>query len=1217
MSALRFAPPRHPVRRRATKQRHPSTGDVLRPVSDTDKLADPASISAQPDHRVTLDEKYTAPEGRVLLSGIDAIVRSILDQRRLDQSRGLDTAAFVSGYEGSPLGGLDLEMQRNRSLLDGAGVVVSPGVNEELAATAVGGTQLLDELPGRRHRGVAAYWYGKNPGLDRAADAIRHGNYSGTAPLGGAVAWIGDDPTCKSSTIPSSSESMAKSLLVPLLTPSTVAEVRELGLHAVALSRYAGTWSAVKVVADIADGAGTVDLTDPSGWVPAPDLSRQWRPSLLIGAQSMVAERDLLEVRLPRAAAYAAAQGLNRVTYQPTRPRLGVIAAGLAYAAVRRALVDLGIDADGLESLGIRLVKVGMVWPADPDHLRRMLAGLEEVVVIEDKAAFLETQVKEAFYRQPLQPLVVGKHDPDGRPLVPERGAVTSDLVARVLAARLGDALPEPARRRLAQLDRTERLQVIATPLASRTPYFCSGCPHNRSTRAPDDALVGMGIGCHIMASFDAHGRGQAVGITQMGGEGAQWNGLFPFTDDAHFVQNLGDGTFFHSGSLAVRAAVDSGANITYKLLYNQAVAMTGGQAPVGGMPVPELTRWLALEGVKRVVVATPEPKDYRGITLDPIAEVRHRDELDQIQAELAGVGGVTVLIYDDRCAAEERRLRKRGKLPKPAMRLWINERVCEGCGDCGEKSSCLSVVPVDTEFGRKTAIHQGSCNQDYSCLQGDCPSFVQVFPKPEAPSPRAGTAASGPRIALVEPIGRVPVGDVLIRMPGIGGTGVVTISRILQMAALLDGRFAAGVEQTGLSQKGGPVMSDVRISSQPIDAAVRAGARSVDVLLAFDPLGAAAPTTLATTDPKRTVAVMNTAEVATAQMVTDPTVSFPEPAKLQARVERDTRRAANLYLDANWIAERMSDDHLATNMVLTGAAFQHGCLPVTAAAMEEAIALNGVAVAANLAAFRWGRAAVIDPAGVRRELAGTPDQPPLPTGAAAQEVLADQPIPNVLRAVVERRVEDLIAYQSAGYARGYLRQVLAVSAAERAKAPSPDLPVTAAFAQGLYKLMAYKDEYEVARLHLDSLERAKLSDEFGPGARVRIMLQPPLLKRLGLRRKVSLGPATRPAFALLHAARRLRGTPLDPFGHTRMRRTERALVGEYLDLVGQAIGQLNPASAASVAEVAELPDLIRGYESMKLDGIDRFRSESAVRLRSVTHATRATHLTGLVVRSA
>jgi indolepyruvate ferredoxin oxidoreductase len=723
-----------------------------------------------------------------------------------------------------------------------------------------------------------------------------------------------------------------------------------------------------------------------------------------------------------------------------------------------------------------------------------------------------------------------------------------------------------------------------------------------------------MGIGCHIMASFDPHGRGHPVGITQMGGEGAQWNGLFPFTDDAHFVQNLGDGTFFHSGSLAVRAAVDSGANITYKLLYNRAVAMTGGQEPVGLMPVPELTRWLALEGVKRIVVTTPEPADYRGVTLDPIAQVRHRDELDEVQTELAEVSGVTVLIHDDRCAAEERRMRKRHQLPTPAMRLWINERVCEGCGDCGQQSTCLSVVPVDTEFGRKTAIHQGSCNQDYSCLKGDCPSFVQVFPKrpKKRPAKRTATppavseppALPEPPVVLVQPVGRVPADDVLIRMPGIGGTGVVTISRVLQMAALLDGRFAAGVEQTGLSQKGGPVISDLRISSHPIEAAVRAGGRSVDVLLAFDLLGAVSPTNLATADRRRTVAVVNTAEVATAEMVTDPTVTFPERAKVVARIDRETCRRENLYLDANWIAERISGDHLATNMVLTGAAFQHGCLPITAGSIEESIRLNGTAVAANLAAFRWGRAAVIDPVAVRRVLA-SPDRGPLPAGQAARLLLGDRDIPDALRPVLEPRLDDLIAYQSTGYARGYLNHVLSVSAVEVAGAPSQQLPVTTAFAIGLHKLMAYKDEYEVARLHLDAMEQAKLSDEFGPGARTRVMLLPPLLSKLGLRKKISLGPATAPAFRLLQTARHLRGTPFDPFGYARMRRTERALVTEYLRLVGQALTHLTPDTAAAVAEVAGLPELVRGYEGVKREGIDRFRSESALLLGALSEANR------------
>ncbi|MHB1711521.1 MAG: indolepyruvate ferredoxin oxidoreductase family protein, partial [Acidimicrobiales bacterium] len=976
---------------------------------------------ADPAREAGLEDKYTAAEGRVLLSGIEALVRTVLDQRRLDRSRGLDTAAFVSGYEGSPLGGLDLEMHRRRSILDGEGIVVSPGVNEELAATAVAGTQLLGELPGRRTDGVAGFWYGKNPGLDRAADAIRHGNHSGTAPLGGAVAWIGDDPTAKSSTIPSSCEAMAKSLFMPLLAPATVGEIRELGLHAVAMSRFAGTWTGMKIVADIADGSATVDLTDPAGWVPGPDLSRQWRPSLLIGAQSMVAEEELIGIRLPRAVEYAGMASLNRITYAPSRPRLGVVASGLAYAAVQRAISDLGVNEAGLETLGIRLVKLALVWPIDPGQLAGLFDGLEEVLVVEDKAGFLESQIKEALYRRPHQPLVVGKRDQLGRPLIPEHATVTGDLAARVLAARIGDALPEASRQRLGQLDRPERIRIGAAPQPARSPYFCSGCPHNRSTRTGDDTLVGMGIGCHIMAAFDPRGRGRAIGVTQMGGEGAQWNGLFPFTDDAHFVQNLGDGTFFHSGSLAIRAAVDSGADITYKLLYNRAVAMTGGQLPEGAMPVPELTRWLALEGVKRVVVATPEPGEYRGLALDPIAEVRHRDDLAEVEASLAGIHGVTVVIYDDRCAAEERRMRKRGRLPTPTMRLWINERVCEGCGDCGRKSTCLSVVPVDTGFGRKTAIHQGSCNQDYSCLDGDCPSFVQVFPGRSA-TPRVVPDLP---VLLVDPTPRVNADDVLIRMPGIGGTGVITVSRIVQMAAHLDGGFAAGVDQTGLSQKGGPVISDVRLSTRPIVGGARAGTRSADVLLGFDLLGAASPSNLSTADRERTVAVVNTAEVPTAAMVTAADVNgadaaFPDLSRVLARIERQTRSAENVYLDAGWIAARLGHGGQTANMVLTGAAFQNGCLPISVGSMEEAIRLNGVAVAANVAAFRWGRAAVIDAEAVRRSLAG-PESRRATGGRSrwgAGELLGGHEIPDAIRSVLEPRLDDLAGFQSLRYAR-------------------------------------------------------------------------------------------------------------------------------------------------------------------------------------------------------
>ena len=712
---------------------------------------------------VSLEDKYAADSGPVLMSGIQALVRVTLDQRRLDRRRGLDTTVFVSGYPGSPLGGLDQELRRAAKHLDPAGVVFQPGLNEELAATAVAGTQLLGQLDGRRHDGVTGIWFGKSPGFDRAADAIRHGMLSGTAPLGGAVAWIGDDPSAKSSTVPSSSEPMCRSLHMPLLAPGTPADVVSLGLHAVALSRHAGLWCAMKLVADTADGSAIVALDGILDAIPQLPAREDVAPPILLAPSNLDAEHDLMTRRLARAQEYARIAGLNRIAFEPRRPRVAAVAAGMGYQALLRALDGLGVDEAALEALGLRLVALGMPWPLDRDDVRALVSGVETVVVVEDKLAFVEAQLKELLYREPGAPLVLGKEDADGAPLLSSRSALTADDVAVALARVLGEeALPAGAR------PPASNGAVELESLPARTPYFCSGCPHNVSTRAASDQLVGVGIGCHTLVVIDGGDRrGQLVGMTQMGGEGAQWLGLAPFTDDEHFIQNVGDGTFHHSGSLAIRAATAAGARITYKLLYNDAIAMTGGQRAPGRLDVPDMTRWLALEGVKQIVVTTPEPERYRDVALDPIATVRHRDELQEAQRELAAVDGVTVLIHDDRCATEKRRLRKRGRLDAPAERVWINERVCEGCGDCGEQSSCLSVQPVETEFGRKTQIHQSSCNQDFTCLKGDCPSFLLVTPNGGA---RKRSAPAVP-VQLPDPAPRV-ARDAVVRMPGVGGTG-------------------------------------------------------------------------------------------------------------------------------------------------------------------------------------------------------------------------------------------------------------------------------------------------------------------------------------------------------------------------------------------------------------------------------------------------------------
>ncbi|WP_378787224.1 indolepyruvate ferredoxin oxidoreductase family protein [Nonomuraea fastidiosa] len=1099
---------------------------------------------------VSLDDKYTALDGRVLISGIQALVRLTLEQRRLDDERGLDTRAFVSGYPGSPLAGVDLEMGRAARHLEPAGVVFQPGLNEELAATAVAGTQLLDQVPGRRHEGVTGFWYGKNPGLDRAADAIRHANVAGTAPLGGAVAWIGDDPGCKSSTLPSSCEPMCQSLSMPLLAPATVAEIIEYGLHAVAMSRASGLWVGLKIVADIADASATVDLGPLRAGVPVPERVAKGPAPILLGPAALDAEHDMLTRRLALARAYAREHGLNRVTASAGNTALGILASGATYAAVERALNDLGVDEAAMDEHGLRLIKIAMPFPLDPAELAELTSGLTRVLVVEDKVPFLEGQLKQALYG--------AAHAPEirGRDLLPARGTLGADDVAKAIATCLGI---EPPRR--------ERRRGLLPVVAARTPYFCSGCPHNTSTRTADGTLVGVGIGCHAMIALDGHGRGTQVGITQMGGEGAQWIGLAPFTDDRHFVQNLGDGTYHHSGSLAIRAAVAAGVPITYKLLYNDAVAMTGGQHPEGKLDVPSLTRELALEGVRKVVITTPEPERYRGVELAPIASVRHRDDLPEVEKELAAAGGVTVLIHDDRCAAEERRLRKRGKLPAPTQKVHINERVCEGCGDCGDVSTCLSVQPVETEYGRKTRIHQASCNTDLSCLKGDCPSFLLVEPGTKEPR-----KAPEPPVTAPEPV--AAHGDeTLIRMPGIGGTGVVTVSQILQMAAHLDGLHATGLEQTGLAQKGGPVVSDVRIGKRPPSGHVRASQGSADVLIGFDVLGAAADATLAVAAPDRTVAVLNTSVVPTAAMVTG-RIPVPGHADAVARVASATRE--QICVDAHALSEELFDDHMPANLLLLGAAYQQGCLPVSAASIEQAIKLNRASVEQNLAAFRWGRAAVHDPEAVRRAVLPEPAGP-----KTFDEVVAD-------------RVADLTGYQNATYARTYEGDVRSVAAlaVERA-GEEAGTAIALAYARGLHKLMAYKDEYEVARLHLDPAEVARREREFGKDAKVTVLLHPPVLRAMGMKRKIKVGRSAGVLFRGLRAARVLRGTAFDVFGKAEVRRVERALIGEYRGLVRTALDRLTPETASVVEEIAGLPDLIRGYEDIKLARVAEFRERA------------------------
>src|SRR4051794_13250105 len=1166
----------------------------------TDRTAaKPAQAPADPSRRarpvklsrdnVSLADKYELEQGTIFLSGIQALVRVMLDQHRADARRGVRTATFASGYQGSPLGGLDKEIMRLRGLAADHLLHFVPGLNEELAATAVYGTQLAMGLPDPKYDGVVGVWYGKNPGLDRAMDAIRHANFAGTSPTGGVLALVGDDPSCKSSTLPSAGEATLASLQIPTVFPGTLQEVLDLGLHAIACSRASGLWSAMKVVANTADAAGTAQVW-PERVVPVmPQVEWEGRPyrhtpsGNLLAPASLELERTLFGVRLEIARQYAQLNQLNPISL-PTRDAwIGIVAAGKVYYELLQALRDLGLDHRELERAGIRLMKVGMLYPHDDQGFREFARGLEEIVVVEEKLPFLETAVKDALYGTANAPRIVGKRDEHGAELLTPVSDLDADQIALAVASRLEHRVSDDLMRpRLEQIAARQRaLRRAPLPLA-RTPFFCSGCPHNTSTANPDDTLLGVGIGCHTMVLLSPAGKGTVTGITQMGGEGAQFVGMQPFTEADHFVQNVGDGTFHHSASLAIRFAAAAGANVTYKILYNDTVAMTGGQDVLGQLKIPELTRWLELEGVKEIAITSGEPHKWRHENLSAITKVHHRDDLAKVQAGLAKVKGVTVLIHDQACAAELRRARKRGKAPDPPKRIYIDERVCEGCGDCGTKSNCLSVLPVDTEFGRKTEIHQASCNKDYSCVKGDCPSFLEVIP------PKGGTKGQSPASRpapsdLPEPVLRVPREDFLMRMPGVGGTGVVTVSQILGMAAMLDGRFTSGLDQTGLSQKGGPVISRGRISRDRIEGSKKASAGTIHLILGFHPPGRAKPKKPMTADPERTVAVVSTTKVPTASMVTDTGVRFPALDRNLSAIRKATRGDALAAIDAQGLSEALFGDHMPTNMVLIGAAYQHGCLPISSEAIEEAIRLNGASVEKNLAAFQWGRAVIAQPELAEEILHEAPEVPELSAGAAA--IVDATGAQGELRRLLEVRVPDLIGYQSERYARRYAEKVAEVARIEAERGAPGETAVAELYARNLYKLMAYKDEYEVARLHLLGPK---------PEGRVRYLLHPPLLRAMGLKRKLRI-PAwlMRPGFRALRSMKGLRGTPVDPFRYAEVRRVERKLIGEYQDLVEHALVHLDPATHGTVAEIAGLPDIIRGYEHIKLGNVERFRAEA------------------------
>ena len=1145
---------------------------------------------------ITLDDKYDRAAGRVFLSGTQALVRLPMMQRARDQAAGLNTAGYVSGYRGSPLGGYDQQLRAAGARLAAAHVRFEPGVNEDLAATAIWGTQQVPLLPSPRYDGVFAIWYGKGPGVDRSGDPIKHGNRMGTSPLGGVLVVFGDDHHGKSSTISHQSEQALVASGVPVLYPANVQEFLDFGLHAFALSRYAGVWVGFKCVNETVEATATVEVDPARVTSSLPELEL---PPGGVHARfhfdPISDEVRLVRHKLPRAQAYARANGLDRVTHgTPRKGALGILTAGKTWLDVVSALDALGLDESRLAALGLSVYKAGMIWPLEPLGLSDYARGLAELLVVEEKAAFLEGQAAHLLYNlaDGERPRLSGKRDGQGLTLLAADVVLEPLDIARVIGARLGalGLLDAPLQARLARLEeRVALARARRADVAVRTPYFCSGCPHNTSTRVPAASAAFAGIGCHTMALYMNRG---TLPPTQMGGEGLSWVGAAPFSGMTHAFQNIGDGTYFHSGVLAIRAAVNAGTNITYKLLYNDAVAMTGGQPVEGGLSVAEITRQLRAERVGRIAVVSDDPDKYgrapgfaTGVTVHP------RGELDALQRHLRQVPGVSVLVYDQVCAAEKRRRRKRGRLAEPARRVVINPLVCEGCGDCSVQSNCVSVEPLETEFGRKRAIDQSSCNRDYSCLNGFCPSFVTIEGG-ELARPAPAALDEGLFATLPEPATLASARPVGVLVGGIGGTGVVTIGALLGMAAHLEGLAASVYDMTGLAQKGGAVLSHVKISRSPEAlAAPRVGMLEADLVLGCDLVVAGSAEVLRSVDVGRTRYALNSHLVATAAFQLNPDLDFREH-ECMARIEQIVGSERIGSVEASAASRALLGDTVGANLLLVGYALQRGWLPVGRPALERAIELNGVAVALNRRALTLGRLAAADPQRFA-ELVAAASGPQAPT----------------LAATPARRAEFLTQYQDAAYAARFSALLARVAAAEAAATPG-QTQLAAAVADSYFRLLAYKDEYEVARLHAGGQFRAAVARTFRGGYRLRFHLAPPWLARpdpvTGVVRKLAVGGWVLPLFALLTRLRGLRGTALDPFGYQAERRMERRLITDYEALVGELLASLSPARHALAVELAGLWAQARGYGHVKAAAVAQLQARQQSLLAQLRAATPA-----------
>ncbi|CAA6605935.1 Indolepyruvate ferredoxin oxidoreductase [Rhodospirillaceae bacterium LM-1] len=1147
---------------------------------------------------VTLEDKYTQERGRVFLTGTQALVRLPMMQRARDLALGLNTAGFISGYRGSPLGGFDKELWSARKFLKSQHIHFQPGVNEDLAATACWGTQQVNLFEGAKYDGVFAIWYGKGPGVDRSGDVFKHGNNAGTSRHGGVLALAGDDHAAKSSTAAHQSDYAFMDAMIPVLHPAGLQEILDYGLFGIALSRFAGLWVAMKTIAETVDSSASVQIDPlrlsfaiPDFDMPQGGLHIRWPDKVLDQ------EARLMRFKLDAALAFARANRIDRTVIDSPEPRLGIVSTGKAYLDVRQALDDLGIDDELAARIGLRLYKVGMVWPLEREGIRHFAEGLEEILVVEEKRPLIENQVKEQLYnwREDVRPRVIGKYDENGQWLLASNGELSPSEIAKVIAARIDRFMTSPViKERLDWLKAKEDSLSHPTHQMARLPYFCSGCPHNTSTKVPEGSRALAGIGCHYMAIWMDR---KTETFTQMGGEGATWIGQAPFTETKHVFQNLGDGTYFHSGILALRAAISAGVNITYKILYNDAVAMTGGQPLDGQMSVPQLARQVEAEGVARIAIVSDEPHKYPiGETFPPGTSFHHRDYLDGVQKDLRDWPGVSVLIYDQTCAAEKRRRRKRGKMADPEQRLVINERICEGCGDCGEISNCVSVVPVETEYGRKRAIDQSSCNKDYSCVKGFCPSFVSVIGS--SPRKRASLGGVVAFADLPDPelpkLGAEPYGIVIT---GIGGTGVVTVGALLGMAAHLEGLGVSVLDMLGMAQKNGAVLTHVRLAPSQDDIhAVRIGACNAHLLLGCDMVVAAGPDAVSKLRLGHASAVVNDHRAMTADFTRKPDLDFPAEGLKMSIIDAVGRERAS-FVDASRLAASLLGDALATNLFMVGYAWQKGLIPLSHASLERAILLNGAMVEFNKQAFLWGRRAAFDLDAVA-QLAAPPE--------ALGE---DRHMSQTLDQRIARRKARLADYQDQAYAERYARRVAKIRHLESVTVPGSEALATAA-ADSLFKLMAIKDEYEVARLMADPQFLKEIQSQFEGPYRLKFHLAPPVLAAIddasGRPRKSVWGGWMMPVFKLLGGMKAIRNGWLDPFRYSQERRTNLRLLAEYEQLIDSMADHLSTQKLDVCVELAALPMSVRGYGPVKeaaAKQADQRRQALLARLEAVEKA--------------